>query len=80
VYLQGKVSKQVPILKGQLYELEDSTGKIWVLSSVEPGKGRRSKPGQQIRIKGKVRYQDIDIAGQNLGEAYIEEQQRLEPK
>jgi hypothetical protein len=75
VYLQGTVGKQAPLLKGQLYELKDATGKIWVLSSTQP-----LRVDSLIRIKGKVRYQKIEIAGQNLGEAYIEEQQRLAPE
>lgn len=76
VYLQGTVGDQAPLLDAQLYELQDSTGRIWVLSRTEPP----LQSGEMVLIKGKVRYQDIEIAGQNLGDVYIEEEQRLEPE
>lgn len=75
VYLQGTVGDRAPLLDGQLYTLEDNTGSIWVLS---PTKNLTS--GKRILIKGQVRYQNIEIAGQDLGEVYIEEQQQLEPE
>jgi len=74
VKLQGQVGSLAPLINGQVYELQDTTGKIWVLSP-----SRHSKSGQRILIQGRVRYQPIEIAGQNLGEVYIEEQQQLEP-
>lgn len=75
VYVKGKVSDRVPLIDGLVYQLQDRTGKIWVLTQ------RTTQPvGQQILIKGKVHYQSIPIAGQELGEAYIEEQQVLEPR
>ena len=75
VYLQGTVGDRVPLLKGQVYQLQDQTGKIWVLSSK-----RDLQSGDLIRIKGLVRYEAIEIAGQDRGEVYIEEQQQLKPK
>lgn len=75
VYLQGTVGDQAPLLEAQLYELQDSTGKIWVLSHARP-----PQSGEQILIKGQVRYQAIEIAGQNFGDVYIEEEQQLEPE
>lgn len=75
VYLRGTVGDQAPLLDATLYELQDRTGKIWVLSRAEP-----LQPGEQVFIKGTVRYQEIEIAGQNLGDVYIEEEQRLDPE
>lgn len=75
VYIQGKVGDRAPLLSGQIYELEDHTGKIWVLSRAQP-----HPSGAQILIRGQVRYQGIDIAGQDFGEVYIEEEERLEPR
>lgn len=75
VYLQGTVGARAPLLKGQVYELQDQTGRIWVLSHMT-----QLKSGDRVLIKGRVRYQAIDIAGQNLGDVYIEEQQQLEPE
>lgn len=73
VYLQGTVGDRAPLLDGQLYQLKDSTGSIWVLSQTQG-----LDTGEQIRIRGRVRYQEIEVAGQDLGEVYIEEQQQLE--
>jgi hypothetical protein len=72
VHLKGKVGDRAPLIGGLLYQLQDDTGKIWVLTK------RTAQPsGQQIAIEGQVRYQSIPIAGQELGEAYIEEQRLL---
>lgn len=67
VYLRGKVLRQVPLVDWRVYQLQDATGKIWVLS-----KKTDLKP-TELLIKGKVRYQSIPIAGKDFGEVYIEE-------
>ncbi|HYW18044.1 MAG TPA: hypothetical protein VE956_01810 [Nodularia sp. (in: cyanobacteria)] len=68
VYVQGKVEKQVPLVKQWAYQINDSTGKIWVITN-QPN----LKQGEQVVIKGKVRYKSIFLADQEFGEAYIEE-------
>ncbi len=68
VYVQGKVEKQVPLVKQWAYQINDSTGKIWVITN-QPN----LKEGEQVVIKGKVRYKSIPLADQEFGEAYIEE-------
>lgn len=70
VKLRGQVGSLAPLLKGQVYELQDATGKIWVLSP-----SRQVTTGQQVLIRGRVRYEAIEVSGQDLGEVYIEEQQ-----
>jgi hypothetical protein len=74
VRLQGKVGARAPLLQGQVYELQDQTGKVWVLSPMT-----NLKTGDSIMIQGRVRYEAIEIAGQNLGEVYIEEQRQFAP-
>lgn len=73
VYLQGKVAKQVPLLERRVYQLQDSTGTIWILTN---------RTGLQLEdkvlIKGNVRYQSIPLAGKEFGEVYVEEQEQLE--
>jgi hypothetical protein len=71
VRLEGTVVDRVPLLNAQVYQLQDSTGAIWILTT-DPS----LQPGEQIAVKGKVRFESIPIAGQELGEAYIEEHQR----
>ncbi len=73
VYLQGKVTRQVPLVDWMVYQLQDSTGTIWVLAR---------KTGLQladrVTIQGKVHYQSIPISGKDFGEMYIEEEKQLE--
>lgn len=69
VYIQGKVEKQVPLVKRQAYQISDATGKIWVITNQ-----LNFKAGESVVIKGKVRYQSIPLAGQEFGEVYIEEE------
>ncbi|HEY9658084.1 MAG TPA: hypothetical protein V6C65_06505 [Allocoleopsis sp.] len=71
VQLRGKVVDRVPLINAGVYQLEDSTGKIWILTT------NASPPsGEQLRVRGTVRFESIPIEGLELGEAYIEEQHR----
>lgn len=68
IYLKGVVEKSAPFLGSGAYELKDASGSIWVVRD-----RALPKQGDQITIKGKVEYQSIPIAGQELGEVYIKE-------
>ncbi|WP_016952907.1 hypothetical protein [Anabaena sp. PCC 7108] len=69
VYIQGKVEKEAPLIKQKAYQINDSTGKIWVVTHQN-----NLKMGQQVIFKGKVRYQSIPLADQEYGEVYLEEE------
>ncbi len=73
VYLQGKVAHLVPLLKQWTYQLQDSTGKIWILTN-----HTGIQPGDEVLIKGKVHYKSIFTLGKDIGEVYVEEQDQLE--
>ena len=73
VYLQGKVGSPAPMLGSGAYELQDPTGKIWVLSSE-----MLPVEGDEVLIQGKVQYQSIPVAGKDLGEVYLQQLQQLE--
>ncbi|MBF2003545.1 MAG: hypothetical protein IGS38_22835 [Synechococcales cyanobacterium M58_A2018_015] len=73
VYLRGTVGDRVPLIGAQVYQLHDSTGSIWVLTTQPP-----LRSGDPISIRGRIRYEEIPLAGQILQEVYIEEQQRLD--
>ncbi len=73
VYLKGKIGNQAPFVNSGAYELEDESGKIWVISNQ-----KLPEPGEQILLKGQVKYQSIPIGGKDLGETYIQEQEQLE--
>jgi hypothetical protein len=74
VYLRGQVGDRAPLMDAQVYQLQDSTGKIWVLTKKD-----QIKTGDRVYIKGQVRFEKIVEEGQEFGEAYIEEQERLDP-
>lgn len=74
VYVRGTVKKVVPFVGNAAYELEDSTGNIWVFTSIMPP----PKLGEEVLIQGQVKYQSIPISGQEFGEVYIEQVKRLE--
>lgn len=69
VYVQGTVESQVPLVNRWAYQVNDSTGKIWVVTN-QPN----LQAGQRVVIKGKVRYKSIPLANQEFGEVYIEEE------
>ncbi|BAY37168.1 hypothetical protein NIES2111_15030 [Nostoc sp. NIES-2111] len=69
VYVQGKVEKRVSLLQGRVYQVNDSTGSMWVVSKQD-----NLKEGESAVFGGKVRYKSIPIAGQELGEVYLIEE------
>lgn len=69
LYVQGKVEKRVPLLNRYAYQINDSTGKIWVVTNQT---GLRQ--GAQVVIKGRVRYQSIPLGDKEYGEVYIDEE------
>ena len=75
VYLQGKVENRAPFVGNAAYQLQDTTGSIWILT-----KQALPQLGDEILVKGKVRYQSIklkDLAGKDLGEVYVEETEQI---
>lgn len=71
VYLRGQVVEVAPLLQGGAYRLEDTSGSIWVLTTAAP-----PAVGDTLQIQGETRYQNITIAGQDLGEPYVQETER----
>jgi len=72
VYLTGKVVHQAPFLDNAAYQLEDDTGKIWVVTTQNP-----PRLNQKINIKGKIQYQSLPFAQQELGDFYVVELEQL---
>jgi uncharacterized protein YdeI (BOF family) len=68
VVLEGQILQRVPLLEGWLYELEDSTGRIWVLTG-------SSEPivGESARVEGVLNYEQILVDGMDMGEYYLQE-------
>ncbi|MDP5018793.1 MAG: hypothetical protein NWQ43_16080 [Dolichospermum sp.] len=68
VYIQGKVEKTAPLIKQKAYQINDSTGKIWVITNQG-----NFQVGEQVVLKGNVQYQSVPLAGKEYGEIYLEE-------
>ncbi|WP_341733915.1 DNA-binding protein [Microcoleus sp. EPA2] len=75
VYLQGKVENRAPFVGNAAYQLQDASGSIWVLT-----KQALPQLGDEIMLKGQVRYKSIKLKGfaEDLGEVYIEEVELLQ--
>lgn len=74
VYLTGEVVHLAPLIDRTAYQIEDTTGKAWVVTATEP-----PIYGEQIDIKGKVQYQTLPFAEQELGSFYVVELERIDP-
>ena len=69
--LAGSVMQRLAILNGWLYQVDDGTGQVWVLT-------QQTAPelGQEVYLKGVLRYEAIVINQADLGDYYLEEQER----
>lgn len=66
VKIDGKVTQIVPLVDSFAYQIEDKTGKIWVVTENQP-----PQMDQQIVVNGVLQYQKIDIGEQDFGDFYI---------
>jgi len=69
VHVKGTVGNPVPLLEGTVYPLQDATGKVWILT-----KQPAPKSGEEITVKGTIRYKPIAINGKEQGSIYIEQE------
>lgn len=67
-YLEGQVERHLPLLDQSLYQLTDSSGSIWVLTTQTP-----PALGEQIALRATIHYESILMRGQDIGEYYAEE-------
>ncbi|NJK52661.1 MAG: hypothetical protein HC936_07225 [Leptolyngbyaceae cyanobacterium SU_3_3] len=69
VRLQGKMVAQAPLLGQRAFEVQDATGKVWVVTT-------ETLPtvGTEVKVTGKVRYQSILLDGKESGTVYVEQQ------
>lgn len=74
-YFGGQVTRHLPLLNGALYQVTDSSGAIWVQTSGDP-----PPLNQAISLQGTLRYETILVQGQDIGELYAEELERVQGK
>ena len=72
VMIAGSVSQRSPLLEGWLYQVQDESGSLWVVT-------RTSEPevGQPAIVEGTVQYEAIVVEGIDSSEIYLEEQTYL---
>jgi hypothetical protein len=68
VLLEGRVEQHLPLIGQGLYQLSDETGSTWVVGPTSP-----PPVGETLKIRAAVRYEPILMAGQDIGEYYVEE-------
>ncbi|TVQ19881.1 MAG: hypothetical protein EA367_10260 [Leptolyngbya sp. DLM2.Bin15] len=73
VILRGTVGDRSPLLGAQVYQLQDRTGDIWVLSSDET-----IQTGEQLKIRGRVEHQSVSAVDGDQTQVYIQELEQLE--
>ena len=72
VYLTGKVVRIAPLLERSAYQVEDSTGNVWVVTTQAPPPLNR-----QVNLKGEIKYQSLPLGERELGDFYLIELERL---
>ncbi|MBD2329506.1 hypothetical protein [Alkalinema sp. FACHB-956] len=68
VKISGQVISIAPMVGQVAYEVQDATGRIWVLSRQLPP----PQPNSMVTVTGTVQATSIVINGEDLGEVYLE--------
>lgn len=66
--IEGTVQRRVAILNGWLYQIQDETGHLWIMTQT-------STPtvGDSARVTGILQYEQILIGETDIGEYYLQE-------
>ena len=73
IYIKGQVIKVVPLLGNNAYQIQDDTGKIWVITT-----GSLPSIGQNILIMCNIESQSLSFINQELDELYLVEIEKIE--
>ena len=65
VYIAGEVIRTVPLVKNGAYQLQDETGKVWILTTA-----KLPSVKDKISIQGKIQYQELPFSEEEL---YLQE-------
>ena len=66
--LVPSINQKAPFINTAAYQIQDKTGSVWVVTQQTP-----PAIEQKIAIKGKIQYQSLPLAQQELGDFYIQE-------
>ena len=76
VYVKGTVESLAPFVGAGAYQLQDSTGKVWVFTTKN-----LPKLGQEMLVRGQVSYETItlkELQGEDIGGVYLQELERIQ--
>jgi hypothetical protein len=76
VYVEGTINNHAPFVGAAAYELQDSTGSVWVFTTET-----LPEIGDEILIRAKVEYESItveELKEVDIGEVYLQELERIE--
>ena len=65
IYVAGEIIRTIPLVNNGAYQLQDSTGNIWILTTAT-----LPSMGAKISVKGKVQYQELPFSEKEL---YLQE-------
>ena len=71
VSITGSVTQRLAILNGSLYQVDDGTGQVWILTEAAA-----PAVGEQVYVDGLLQYEAILINDVDLGDYYLEEKER----
>lgn len=76
VYVEGTINSHAPFVGAAAYELQDSTGSVWVFTT-------ETLPdiGDEVLIRAKVEYESItleELQDVDIGDVYLQELERIE--
>lgn len=67
VFVKGKITRIIPLAELNVYQIQDDTHSIWIVADSILG-----EINQPVEVEGVLKYQDILIDNQELGEFYLE--------
>ena len=65
IYVAGEVIRTIPLINSGAYQLQDSTGKIWILTNTT-----LPSMGAKISVHGTIQYQELPFSEKEL---YLQE-------
>ncbi|MEB3224879.1 MAG: hypothetical protein VKJ86_03650 [Synechococcus sp.] len=69
VKVQGIVTQRVPLLEQGAYEIEDGTGRIWVITE-----SPLPEQGMALAVSGQLQVHELQLQQQDFRELFIQEQ------
>lgn len=69
--IEGQVVGQAPLLEGSMYQLQDDSGTVWVLSDDAPPAASSS-----VRVVGTLQVEPIRVEGIDISDFYLQESDR----